>query len=97
MFQEYLVVLWCHVVVRDLSSETFQFALSWALLEDDRQEPLVAPCRCRGSMRGVHALLDSSFKKCLHIWQSFILNALQGIIAFHIIPCALQQHDSLQE
>ena len=26
-----------------------------------RQEPLVAPCRCRGSMRGVHARLGSIY------------------------------------
>eukprot|EP00435_Cladocopium_sp_Y103_P002623 s2496_g1.t1 len=30
-------------------------AICWICRDPDRQEPLVAPCRCRGSMRGVHA------------------------------------------
>lgn len=34
--------------------------LSWHCQLERRQEPLVAPCRCRGSMRGVHARLGST-------------------------------------
>ncbi|CAJ1433679.1 unnamed protein product [Effrenium voratum] len=30
-------------------------ALCWVCRDPERPEPLVAPCRCRGSMRGVHA------------------------------------------
>ncbi|CAE7027843.1 EMB2654 [Symbiodinium sp. CCMP2592] len=36
-------------------------ALCWICRDPDRAEPLVAPCRCRGSMRGVHA-------SCIESW-----------------------------
>lgn len=35
--------------------------LCWICRDPDRAEPLVAPCRCRGSMRGVHA-------SCIESW-----------------------------
>eukprot|EP00913_Durusdinium_trenchii_P014836 g13913.t1 len=36
-------------------------AICWVCRDPDRPEPLVAPCRCRGSMRGVHA-------SCIESW-----------------------------
>ncbi|CAE7201420.1 unnamed protein product [Symbiodinium natans] len=36
-------------------------AVCWICRDPDRAEPLVAPCRCRGSMRGVHA-------SCIESW-----------------------------